>query len=198
MARPDVASRLAIFKMQFKQIIALALAGSAVASPIQAVVDAVGATQDLATITAAFTAVEGALNALDTSIKALAAGAGDAATKEIVDKSNAVKTALDDGATKVTGSGPVSLTEALTVQSASTKLTSLTTTVINDLIGKKDIIIAAKQQKVTLESLTAQKASAEGFVKAITAKVPAAVSSIAAAAAKSVGDSIGKGITAFS
>ncbi|KAE9978293.1 hypothetical protein EG328_001542 [Venturia inaequalis] len=184
--------------MQFKQIIALALAGSAVASPIQAVVDAVGATQDLATITAAFTAVEGALNALDTSIKALAAGAGDAATKEIVDKSNAVKTALDDGATKVTGSGPVSLTEALTVQSASTKLTSLTTTVINDLIGKKDIIIAAKQQKVTLESLTAQKASAEGFVKAITAKVPAAVSSIAAAAAKSVGDSIGKGITAFS
>lgn len=183
--------------MQFKQILALALAGTAIASPIQAVVDSVGATQDLATIQAAFTAVEGALSALDTSIKALAAGAADAATKEVVDKSNAVKAALDDGATKIAASGPVSLTEALSVQSASTKLTSLTSTVITDLIGKKDIIVAAKQGKVTLDSLTAQKAASEGFVKAITGKVPAAVQSIAAAASKSVGDSIAKGITAF-
>lgn len=184
--------------MQFKQIIALALAGTAIASPIQAVVDAVGAAQDLATITAAFTAVEGALNSLDTSIKALTPTSGEAATKEVVDKSNAVKAALDDGATKIGASGPVSLTEALTVQSASTKLTSLTTTVITDLIGKKDVIVAAKQQKTTLDSLNAQKVSSENFVKAITGKVPAAVQSIAAAASKQVGDSIGKGITAFS
>ncbi|TID19349.1 cell wall protein [Venturia nashicola] len=184
--------------MQFKQIIALALAGTAIASPIQAVVDAVGAAPDLAVITGAFTAVEGALNALDTSIKALATGAGDAATKEVVSKSNAVKTALDDGATKIGAAGSVSITEALTVQGASTKLTSLTGTVITDLIGKKDIIVAAKQQKTTLESLNAQKASAEAFVKAITGKVPAGVQSIAAAASKSVGDSISKGITAFS
>lgn len=183
--------------MQFKQIIALALASTAIASPIQAVVDSVGAAQDLAAITGAFTAVEGALSTLDTAIKGLAAGADAAVTKDVVDKSNAVKAALDDGTAKVGASGPVSLTEALTVQSASTKITSLTSTVINDLIAKKDVIIAAKQGKTTLDSLTAQKAASEAFVKAIAQKVPAAVQSIAAAAEKAVGDSIAKGMAAF-
>lgn len=183
--------------MQFKQILALALAGTAIASPIQAVVDSVGATQDLQVVMDAFKAVEGALSELDTSIKGLQTGAAGAATTAVVAKSDAVKKALDDGAKNIGGSGPVSLTESLTVQGASTKLTSLTATVITDLISKKDIIVAAKQQKQTLESLTGQKASSEAFVKAITGKVPAAVSSIAAAASKSVGDSIAKGIAAF-
>jgi hypothetical protein len=183
--------------MQFKQILAVALFGSAMASPIQAVVDSVGATNDLPTIQAAFSAVESALTALDSSIKGLTAAGGAAATKDIVDKSNAVKAALDQGTAKVSASGPVSLTEALSVQSASTKLTSLTSTVINDLIAKKDIINAAGQTKTTLDSLTAQKTASDNFVKAITGKVPAAVQSIAAAASKSVGDSLAKGITAF-
>jgi len=183
--------------MQFKQIIALALCGTAIASPIQGVVDAVGATQDLATIQAAFTAIEGALNTLDTAIKGLAPGAPASATADIVSKSNAVKAALDDGAAKVSASSAISLTESLSVQSASTKLTSLTSTVINDLISKKDIITAAGQTKTTLDSLTAQKTASDNFVKAITGKVPSAVQSIAAAASKSVGDSIAKGITAF-
>jgi len=183
--------------MQFKQILAVALFGSAMASPIQAVVDSVGATSDLPTIQAAFSAVESALTALDTSIKSLTAGAGADKTKDVVDKSSAVKAALEVGTAKVGASGPVTLTEALSVQSASTKLTSLTSTVINDLISKKDIITAAGQGKVTLDSLTAQKTASDNFVKAITGKVPAAVQSIAAAASKSVGDSLAKGISAF-
>jgi hypothetical protein len=184
--------------MQFKQILAIALFGTAtMASPIHAVVDSVGAASDLPTIQAAFTAVEGALTALDSSIKALTPGAAAAATKDVVDKSNAVKAALDDGSAKVSASGPVSLTEALSVQSASTKLTSLTSTVITDLISKKDIIKAAGQTKTTLDSLNSQKTASDAFVKAVTGKVPAAVQSIAAAASKSVGDSLAKGIAAF-
>jgi hypothetical protein len=184
--------------MQFKQILAIALFGTAtMASPVHAVVDSVGAASDLPTIQAAFSAVESALTALDSSIKALSTGAAAAATKDVVDKSNAVKAALDDGSAKVSASGPVSLTEALSVQSASTKLTSLTSTVINDLISKKDIISAAGQTKTTLDSLNSQKAASDAFVKAVTGKVPAAVQSIAAAASKSVGDSLAKGIAAF-
>jgi hypothetical protein len=183
--------------MQFKQILAVALFGSAMASPIQAVVDSVGASNDLPTIQAAFSAVELALTALDTSIKSLTAGAPADKTKEVIDKSNAVKAALDAGTAKVSASGPVSLTDALSVQTASTKLTTLTSTVINDLISKKDIIVAAGQTKVTVESLASQKAASDNFVKAITTKVPSAVQSIAAAASKSVGDSLAKGIAAF-
>jgi len=180
--------------MQFKQIIAFCLASTALASPIQGVVDAVGATQDLATIQAAFQAVEGALNTLDTSIKGIT---GAANVADIVGKSKAVEQALKDGTTKVSGSGPISLTEALQVQTASTKLTSLTTQVINDLIAKKDVITQAGQAKTTVDNLQAQKTASDAFVKAITSKVPSAVQSIAATAAKSVGDSLTKGITAF-
>jgi hypothetical protein len=181
--------------MQFKQIIAIALFGTAMASPIQAVTDAVGATQDLPTITAAFNAVEAALNTLDTTIKGLQPGG---AVQDVVNKSNAVKAALDDGAAKIAAGTPISLTESLTVQAASTKLTSLTSTVISDLISKKAIITAAGQTKTTLDSLNSQKVASDNFVKAITGKVPAAVQSIAAAAAKSVGDSLAKGVAAFS
>ncbi|QDS70002.1 hypothetical protein FKW77_003469 [Venturia effusa] len=184
--------------MQFKQILALALAGTAVASPIQAVVDSVAGAQDLATIQAAFASVEAALTTLDTSIKGLTAPGTEAATKKITDESDAVKKALDDGSAKIAASGPVSLTEALQVQVASNKLTGLTSTVITDLIAKKDIIVGAKQAKTTVDSLTGQKTAAENFVKAISGKVPTGVQTIAQAASKSVGDSLAKGIAAFS
>jgi len=183
--------------MQFKQIIALALFGTAMASPIQGVADAVGGSQDLPTIQAAFSAVEGALNTLDAAIKGLQTGAAASATQDVITKANAVKAALDDGTTKIGASTPISLTESLTVQAASTKLTSLTSTVVNDLISKKDILTAAGQAKVTLDSLQSQKSSSEAFVKSITGKVPSGVQSIAAAASKSVGDSLAKGIAAF-
>lgn len=185
--------------MQFKSLIILGLFGTAFAAPIEGVVNAVSAKQDLATITASFTAIENALTALDTAVKALAPG-GDAkaAATGLVAKSKAVEDALKDGTTKVSATTPITLTEAIQVQSASTKLTSLTTQTINDLIAKKDIITQAGETKTTLDSLTAQKAASDAFVKAISGKVPSAVQSVAQAASKSVGDAITKGITAFS
>jgi hypothetical protein len=184
--------------MQYKALFVLSLFGATMAAPIEAVVNAVGATQDLVTITSSFTAVESALTALDTAVKGLAAG-GDAkaAAAGIVAKSKAVEDALKDGTTKIGATSAITLTEALQVQSASTKLTSLTTQTVNDLISKKDIITAAGETKTTLDSLTAQKAASDAFVKAIAGKVPSAVQSVAAAASKSVGDAITKGISAF-
>jgi len=184
--------------MQFTSLIILGLFGSVFASPIEGVVDAVGAAQDLVTITSSFTAIEGALTDLDITIKGLAAGADKSATAAVVAKSKAVEDALKDGTTKVGATTPISLTEALQVQSASTKLTTLTTQVINDLISKKDIITKAGESKTTLDSLNAQKTASDAFVKAISGKVPSAVQSVAQAASKSVGDAIAKGITAFS
>jgi len=184
--------------MQFKALLAFGLFSAAIAAPVEAVVDAVGASQDLATIQAAFSAVEAALNALDTSIKGLSAGADSkSAAAGLVTQSKAIEQALKDGTAKVSASSAISLTEALQVQSASTKLTTLTTQTINDLIAKKDLIQAAGQTKVTLDSLTAQKAASDAFVKAVTSKVPSAVQSIAATASKSVGDALAKGIQAF-
>jgi hypothetical protein len=184
--------------MQFKSLLVLGLFGTAMAAPIESTGDAVSATQDLVTITSSFTAVENALTALDTAVKGLTAG-GDAkaAAAGIVSKSKAVEDALKDGTTKIGATSAISLTEALQVQSASTKLTSLTSQTINDLIAKKDVITAAGETKTTLDSLTAQKAASDAFVKAIAGKVPSAVQSVAAAASKSVVDAINKGISAF-
>jgi len=186
--------------MQFKVLIFTGLFGSAAfAAPIEGVVDAVGAAQDLVTITSAFSAIEGSLTALDTAVKGLAPG-GDAkaAASALIARSKAVEDAIKDGTSKVGATSAISLVDALQVQSASSKLTTLTTQTINDLIAKKDIIKQAGQTKVTLDSLNAQKTASDAFVKAVTSKVPSAVQSIAANASKSVGDALAKGIQAFS
>lgn len=185
--------------MQFKSLLFLGLFGaSAIAAPVEAVVDAVGAANDVATITAAFDSIAKTLGDLDTAVKGLSAG-GDAkaAAAGLVAKSKAVEDALKDGTAKVGATSAVSLTEALQVQTASTKLTTLTTQTIDDLIAKAEVIKAAGETKTTLDSLTAQKAASEAFVKAVTGKVPSAVQSIAAQASKSVGDALAKGIKAF-
>jgi hypothetical protein len=184
--------------MQFKSLIVLGLFGAAFAAPVEGVVNAVGAARDLVTITTSFSAIENALQALDTAVKGLQAG-GDskAAAAALVAKSKAVEDALKDGTTKVGATSAITLTEAIQVQSASTKLTSLTTQTINDLIAKKDIINAAGETKTTLDSLNAQKAASDAFVKAVAGKVPSAVQSVAQAASKSVADALSKGITAF-
>ena len=184
--------------MQFKAILAISLLGSAYAAPIEGVVDAVGTSQDLVTITTAFNSIEQALTALGASVKGLSPGAGaQAAAADILAKSKAVEQVLKESTSKVDATSGISLVEALQVQSASTKLTTLTTNLINDLVSKKDVIQQAGQTKVTLDNLLAQKSASDGFVKAVTAKVPAAVQSIAAQASKSVGDALAKGISAF-
>jgi len=184
--------------MQYKSLLLAALCGYAIAAPIEGVANEVSSTSDLPTITASFTSIGDALQALDTAVKGVSPG-GDAkaAANAIVEKSKAVESALKDATTKVSATTAISLTEALTVQSSSTKLTTLTKQVIDDLIAKKDIITAAGQAKVTLDNLTAQKAASEAFVKAVTSKVPSAVQSIAATASKSVGDALARGIAAF-
>lgn len=185
--------------MHFKAFLVAALAGSVIAAPVEGVVGAVGAAQDVDTITKAFSAIESALQALDTSVNALSAtGDAKAAAAGVLEKSKAVEAALKEGTSKVGATSAVSLVEALQIQSASTKLTSLTTKVIDDLIAKKAIIATAGQTKITLDSLNSQKTASDAFVKAVTGKVPSAVQSIAAAASKSVGDALSKGITAFS
>ncbi|KAF2422086.1 hypothetical protein EJ08DRAFT_487280 [Tothia fuscella] len=185
--------------MQYRTLLVAALAGVAIAAPVEGVKDAVGVSADLPTITGALTTVENALTALDTAVKGLTAG-GDpkAQSADIIAKSKAVEQALKDGTAKVSSTSVLSLLEAVQVQSASAKLTTLTQQTIKDLTDKKDIIKAAGQTKTTIDNLTAQKAASEDFVKAITGKVPSAVQSIAASASKSVGDALAKGIADFS
>jgi hypothetical protein len=185
--------------MQLKALLIAALASSIVAAPVERVVNVVGAAQDVDTITKAFSAIESALTALDASVNSLSpTGDAKAAAAGVLEKSKAVESALKDGTTKVGATSAVSLIEAIQIQSASSKLTGLTSKVIDDLIAKKDVIAGAGQTKVTLDSLTSQKAASDAFIKAVTSKVPSGVQSIAAAASKSVGDALTKGINAFS
>jgi hypothetical protein len=186
-------------KMQIQSLLLLGLFGTAFASPIEGISNAVGSAQDLPTIQSAVDAVSAALTSLDGAVSALAPG-GDvkAAAAGVIAKSKAVETALKDGAAKVSATSPISLTEALQIQQTSSKLTTLVTQVINNLISKKDIITQAGEKKTTLDILTSQKAASDAFIQAITSKVPSAVQSVAATVTKSVGDAIAKGVSAFS
>jgi hypothetical protein len=178
--------------MQLKNILAFALFGAALASP------AVQSAQDLPTIKDALKSVETVLVPFHDAVVALKAG-GDAkkAAADLVTKSNAVEAAIKAATVKISATSPLTLAEAIQVQTASQSLTKLTQQTVDDLIAKHDIIKAAGQLATTQKQLASQKIAADAMAKAITSRLPQAVQTVAATLGKAVGDSLDKGAKAF-
>lgn len=178
--------------MQFKSILAFGLLGAAYAAP--ASIDKRQAT----TIAASFDPIKASLSSLDDAIKGLTAANAKTAAADITAKSKAVEDALKTGAATVgKATAFTNVVEALPVSSGGTALATLTGTTIDDLVAKKSIIESVGQKKAVLDALTAQKTASEAYIAAISAKIPASVSSVATAQGKKVSDAISKGVTAY-
>jgi len=173
--------------MQFKQILTLAMASLATAAVL-----------DLPTMKAAVASVESALTTLDNAVLALSPSSNkETVAADLTSKSEAVLAALKAGTTTIKGTSAISLTDAISFQSASKKLTDIADKTVTDLIIKKPIIDAAGQTKKVAEGMEAQSAATKDFIAALTDKLPSAVRSIAANSAAQANTSLQKGITAF-
>jgi hypothetical protein len=173
--------------MLYNTLVSLALFGAAFAAPV--------AKRDLQTIQTSIAAVGTALTALDTSIKAIQ---GPADAMKVLGMSQMVNQALTDATTKITATQPITLTDALSLQTSAQTLTTTAGTTVTDLIAKKAIIIQAPgAQAATLQNLQAQKTASDALAKAVTAKVPANVQSIAQQQTAQIGMTLDKGIAAF-
>jgi len=172
--------------MLYNTIVSLALFGAAFAAPVTK--------RDLQTIQTSITSVGTALTALDTSIKAIQ---GPADAMKVLGMSQMVNQALTDATTKITATQPITLTDALSLQQSAQTLTTTASTTVTDLIAKKAVIVQAGAQAVTLQNLMQQKTASDALAKAVTAKVPANVQSIAQQQTAQIGMSLDKGIAAF-
>ncbi|QDS72092.1 hypothetical protein FKW77_003369 [Venturia effusa] len=172
--------------MLYSTIASFALFGATFAAPVTK--------RDLQTITTSIQSVGTALTALDTSIKAIK-GPGDA--MNVVGMSQMVNQALADATTKISATQPITLTDALSLQQSAQTLSTTATNTVTDLIAKKDIIFQANAGPLTLQNLQAQKTASDALAKAVVAKVPANVQSIAQQQTAMISTSLDKGIAAF-
>jgi ribulose kinase len=168
--------------MQLSAILSLALAASVSAVPIA---------QDLPTILSSIGAISTALTTFDTAVKGLTETTNVAtATVELNSKSAAILAALKDGTTKVSGTTPVTLTEAIQLASKSSELSKGANGVVDTLIAKKAIFEKAGQSATVLKQLQDQLAATNDFAKALVSKLPAAVASVGNAQAKQASDAL--------
>jgi hypothetical protein len=150
--------------------------------------------RDLASIEAAITTIETAVNALDAAEVAYTSGDPTA----IQSASDAVVTATNAGTATADASADLSETDALSLVSPIQALTTDVQNAVNEIIAKQTEIEAAGYGAATLADLIAQNTSATELANAITAKTPAALQSIAATLAAGITDAIQEGITAYS
>jgi len=173
--------------MLYKAILSLALFGSAFAAPT--------VKRDLATIQTSIMTVGTSLTQLDTAIKAIQ---GPADAMKVLTASTMVNQALTDATTKIMATQPITLTDALSLQTSAQTLTTTATTTVTDLMAKKAVIVMAGQQQATLAGLQQQKTASDALAKAVSSKVPAGVQNIAMQQTMQIGTSLDAAIKAFS
>jgi hypothetical protein len=168
--------------MQITALLSIALAASATATPIF---------MDLPTILSSVGTISTALTTFDNAIKALTPETNVAtATAELTSKSNAILAALKDGATKISATTPVTLTEAIQLASKSAELAKNANALVDALIAKKPIFDKAGQTGTVLSQLKEQLTATNSFATALVSKLPSAVSSVGNAQAKQASDAL--------
>jgi hypothetical protein len=168
--------------MRITALLSIALAASASATPVF---------MDLPTILSSVNAISSALSTFDSAIKALTPETNVAtATVELTSKSNAILSALKDGASKISATTAVSLTEAIQLASKSAELSKNANAVVDALISKKAIFDKAGQSATVLSQLKDQLTATNTFATALVSKLPAAVASVGNAQAKQASDAL--------
>jgi hypothetical protein len=108
-----------------------------------------------------------------------------------------VKSIVDAGVAKVKAAPDLTITEAAGLTSQTTTLQKDVESVVNDLISKKQALIAAGQGQVVESGLKDQLAGAQALAAAITSKVPESLKSTATQLSSGIADALQKGVTAF-
>jgi uncharacterized protein (DUF885 family) len=139
--------------------------------------------------------IASALDTLDSAVKKLGAGA-DAA--EFASKSQAVLAAITGATNTINSATALDLIGASSIVGPADKLVTQTSTTVDDIIAKKDVIAKAGKSSAVLGLLKSQQDAANKLASAISSKVPEAAKGIAQGQASKVGAAIDKGVKAFS
>ncbi|RHZ48187.1 Cell wall mannoprotein 1 [Aspergillus turcosus] len=144
---------------------------------------AVGVISDIQAQTSALASAVSAFNGGD-------ATPVETASKKLIDT-------INTGVQTVSSGPDLTTTDALALTSPVQDLTKQVQGVVSDLISKKDQFVSAGAGPTVYQSLQAQYTAADNLSKAISAKVPSALSDIAAQLSAGITAAIQKGIDAY-
>jgi hypothetical protein len=149
--------------------------------------------RDLATVTGVISAIQAKVKALDSAINSY--NGGDVSA--VQSASDSVVSAINSGVATVKGSGDLSQNDALQLPGPVQELTKDVQSAVNDIISKKDKIVAACQGAQTLKDLQQQKTASGALADAITSKVPSSLQGIASQLSSGITAAIQKGIDSY-
>jgi hypothetical protein len=166
-------------------VAALALAGAAYGSSILE--------RQVQTIVGVVNEIEKKTTALDSAVKSFTAG--DVAS--LTAASDDLASTVQKGVSTVNGASSITLTDSVQIQGQVSNLQSAVESVVNDLISKKDALVAAGQGGTVEKQLTDQLTGAKALQVAISSKVPPEVQSLAQQLSAGINTALEKGINAF-
>lgn len=172
--------------MRFSALFTLGLATAAIATPTKV-------QRDAAPVESVIAAIGDKTDALASAINSWSGGS----TSPVEDASASLISTIKSGVETVNSNGDLTSSDALALTSPVQDLTKKVESTIDSLVGKKDEIVAAGAGGLVLESLKAQYSAADSLAQAISAKVPSALSDLAAELSSGITSAIQKGIDAY-
>ena len=174
--------------------IALGLAASVIATPTPTENNKPARVKrSLAAISSVIANIQSSVTDLDTAINAYKGGDVTA----IQNGSDNIVSAVNDGLPIISSQDDLSIADASGLITPIQDLTADISKDITDLISKKSDLVAAGAGGQTYKDLSAQDTAAKALAVALEAKVPSALSSIAASLAGGVTSAIESGLSAF-
>jgi len=144
------------------------------------------------TIVGVVNEIEKKTTSLDTAVKGFS---GDVAG--LTSASDDLAASVSKGVTTVNGASSITLTDSVQIQGQVSNLQTAVESVVNDLISKKEALVAAGQGGTVEKQLTDQLTGAKALQAAISSKVPPEVQSLAQQLSAGINTALEKGISAF-
>jgi hypothetical protein len=148
--------------------------------------------RDLATIQKVITDIQAQTQALDTAVKAYTSDFGP-----VQSAATALQNLIVSGTTTVNSQPVLSLLDASQTAQTVTDLSTVVTSVVNDLISKKATFVSNGKAADVLQTLQSQKSDSQALADALTSKVPSELQSVAAQLSAAISDALTTGINAF-
>ncbi|RAL13294.1 cell wall mannoprotein 1 family protein [Aspergillus homomorphus CBS 101889] len=174
-------------KVSILSALTLGLATSTLAAPT-AVVE-----RDLPTITNVLSGIGTKVDALGTALQGYSGGG----VTQVQQASDNLVSAINSGNNQVRGTGPLSATDALGLPGPVNDLKNKIAGVVDQLDGKKSLLVAAGKGTQTYNDLVEQKAAAKTLSDTIVGKVPDSLQGLAGTVAGGISEAIETGVKEF-
>jgi len=148
--------------------------------------------RDLSTIQNVLNGISSDTDALTKAVQGFSSSA-----QPVIDASTKLVSDIKAGITTVSGTSPLTETDAVQLTSYVQGLNTSIANSVNDVIAKKPAFVSANQAGTVLQALKDQKASSDILSSTITSKVPTGLQGLASQLSSGISASLQRAIDAY-